>query len=434
MSSLLSPPPTPAPRRPLGPILGTDPLLDIERRAALRRMRTVAVGLLVLAAVVYVLTLDQDGFWGFVNAGAEASMIGAIADWFAVVALFKHPLGIPIPHTALVPRKKEMLARSLEDFVGENFLQEEVVRSRLLAAEPSRRVGDWLAEEANARRLVSEGADLLRIGVDKVRDEEVAEFVRAVLLPRLREEPISPLAGTMVQAIVADGAHHNVVDLLLDEADGWLRANPDVFYDVMAERAPWWAPEALNERVIRRLHVEVLAWIEDVRTDPRHRLRDALDALLEDLAEGLLHDPDTIQRMERVKERLLDRPEVATTVISLWNALRRAFVAALDDPTGPLTERAVGEVRALGGRLRADAALRARVDERAAGLAVFLVGRYGAELTSVITHTIDQWDGREASRKIELQVGKDLQFIRINGTLVGGLVGILIHAITVVAR
>jgi len=415
------------------PVISADPQLDVERRAALRRMRTVAVGLLLLAAAVYLLTLDEDGFLGFVNAAAEASMVGAIADWFAVVALFKHPLGIPVPHTALVPKRKEMFGRGLEEFVGENFMREEIIRSRVLGAEPACKVGDWLAQEPNARRVVTEGAELLRLGLERVRDDDVADLVERVLVPRFAEEPVSPLAGGLLQELVNERVHHTVVDLLLDEARGWLAGNEDTFYDVVAERAPWWAPEALNERVIRRLHTEILDWLEDIRKDPEHRSRLALDQLLADLAEGLLHDPATIERMERFKERMLAQPQVVATFVSLWNALRRAFVAALSDPHGEVVKRGVVEVIALGQRLQQDPALRTRIDERSAALAVFLVDRYGRELTSVITQTIEQWDGREASRKIELHVGKDLQFIRINGTIVGGLVGVLIHTLSVVA-
>src|SRR5690349_13635821 len=153
--------------------LAADPLLDEERRSALRRMRSVAVGLLLFAATVYLLTLDQDGFLGYVNAGAEASMVGAIADWFAVTAIFKHPLGLPIPHTALIPRRKEMLGRSLEEFVGENFLSEPVIRDRMEAAALSRRVGEWLAVEENARRVVDEAATVLHIGLSRVRDADM---------------------------------------------------------------------------------------------------------------------------------------------------------------------------------------------------------------------------------------------------------------------
>jgi uncharacterized membrane-anchored protein YjiN (DUF445 family) len=397
-------------------------------------MRSVAVGLLVLAAAVYLLTLHRTGFLGFVNAGAEASMVGAIADWFAVVALFKHPLGLPIPHTALVPKRKDMFARGLEEFVGENFLQENVIHDRVLGAEPARKTGEWLSQEPNARRVVLEGAELLRLGLQKVRDEDVAELVNAVLVPRFLEEPVSPLAGHLLHEVIEDGAHKNVVDLLVEEAQRWLSANEPTFYDVVAERAPWWAPEALNERVIHRLYAEILDWLDDIRNDPEHRSRVAVDRLLRELADGLLHDPDTIARMERFKERVLAHPQVAVTFVSLWNALRRATVDALSDTEGLLVKRAVSEVVALGERLRADDGMRQRLDARAASLTVFLVDRYGRELTSVITQTVDQWDGEEASRKIELHVGKDLQFIRINGTIVGGLVGLLIHTATVVLR
>ena len=414
-------------------MMNSDPVLEDERRAALRRMRSIAVGLLVLAAAVYLVTRDQDGFLGFVNAGAEASMVGAIADWFAVVALFKHPLGVPVPHTALVSKRKDLFAKGLEEFVSENFMQEGIIRDRVLGAEPARNAGIWISSEKNARRVVVEGADLLRIGLERIRDEDIAEFINAVLVPRFLEEPVSPLVGSLLHEVVTDGAHHGVVDLLLEESHRWLAGNEGTFYDVVAERAPWWAPEALNEKVIHRLHAEMVDWLDEIRHDPDHRSRLALDDLLHELAEGLLHDPDTIERMERFKERVLGHPQVSVTFISLWNALRRAFVAALGDQDGELVKRGVTELMDLGERVQGDTALRARIDERAASLAVFLVDRYGRELTAVITHTIDEWDGKEASRKIELHVGKDLQFIRINGTIVGGLVGLAIHAFTVLA-
>ena len=328
------------PRRPSLPMLGGDPALDAERRSALRRMRTVAVGLLVLAAVVYLLTLERDGLLGFVNAGAEAAMVGAIADWFAVVAIFKHPLGIPVPHTALIPRRKEMFGRGLEEFVGENFMSEGVVRSRVLEAQPARGAGDWLAQEENAGRLVREAAYLSRLALERVRDEDIELVVTRVLFPRFREEPVSPLAGSLLAEVVRDGAHHQVVDLLVDEAHRWLSGNADTFYDVVAERAPWWAPEALNEKIIGRLHTELVAWLDDIRADPYHRTRLALDELLNDLADGLLHDPDTIARMERFKERVLAHPQVTATAVSLWNALRRSLLGALAEEDGELARLA----------------------------------------------------------------------------------------------
>jgi uncharacterized membrane-anchored protein YjiN (DUF445 family) len=415
------------------PLITAAPELDEERRRGLRRMRSLAVGLLLFAAVVYLATLDEDGFLGFVNAGAEASMVGAIADWFAVTALFKHPLGLPIPHTALIPRRKELLGRSLEEFVGENFLHEQVIRERMQVAELSRRVGDWLVVEEQARRVVDEAASVLHIGLTRVRDEDIAALVEEALLPRLRAEPISPVAGSLLAEVVRDKAHHGLVDLALDEAYRWLDQNEDTFSDIVGERAPWWSPPAVNDRVTRRIHVELLAWISDIRNDPVHHARIALDSMLAQLAEDLLHDPATQARAEALKERVFDHPQILVTAISLWKAFRVALLDALADDDGPLRARAVAELTAFGRRLLEDAELRAKLDKYAADFAVFVVDRYGAELTTVITHTIDRWDGKEAARKIELHVGRDLQFIRINGTIVGGLVGVLIHTVTVLA-
>jgi uncharacterized membrane-anchored protein YjiN (DUF445 family) len=415
-----------------GPLIPTDPSADEVRRSALRRMRTVAVSLLVLAAVVYVATLGLDGAWGFVNAGAEASMVGAIADWFAVTALFKHPLGLPIPHTALIPKRKDDLGKGLEDFVGENFLQEEIIRERVLGVQIAQRVGDWLAVPANAERVVTEGSEIAAVALGKVRDEHVEALVTEALVPRFREEPIAPLLGGLLAEALHDDLHHGLVDLMLEEMHGWLLANPDTVHEVLGERAPWWAPDSVNTYVINRAHLEMVRWVADIRANPSHRARRALDSMLGRLSDDLLANPDTQARAERLKERVLDHPAVIATAVTLWQALRKALLSSLDDPDGAVRRRLLVEVEAGSARLRADASLRERLDRMAADAAVFAVDRYGSELTTVITHTIERWDGKEAAQRIELHVGRDLQFIRINGTIVGGLVGVLIHAISVV--
>ena len=416
------------------PLITPDPGADEARRRGLRRMRTVAVSLLVLAAVVYVATLGQDGFWGFVNAGAEASMVGAIADWFAVTALFKHPLGVPIPHTALIPKRKDELGKGLEEFVGENFLQEDIIRDRVAAATISARVGDWLSDPANARRVVDEVADVTAIALGKVKDDHIADLVSNAFVPRFREEPIAPLLGSLLSEMVRDDLHHGVVDLCLDEMHRWLVHNPDTFVEVLSERAPWWAPPRLNEAVTQRIHVEAVRWVEDIRDNPDHHARAALDSMLTQLAHDLLVDAATQDRAERFKERLLDHPQVVTTAISLWKAMRAALLTSVRERDGAVRQRLLEELNSFAERLRTDATLRERMDRTAADVVVFGVSRYGEELTAVITHTIERWDGKEAARRIELHVGRDLQFIRINGTIVGGLVGVLIHAISLLVH
>jgi len=411
-----------------------DPSADERRRQALRRMRTVAVGLLALAAVVYLLTLGRGGFLGFVNAGAEASMVGAIADWFAVTALFKHPLGLPIPHTALIPRRKDDLGRGLEQFVGENFLQEEVIRDRIRVATPSLRVGQWLSSPENARKVVDEVSEVAAAGLARVRDEHVAVLLSEALFPRLREEPIAPILGGLLQEAVDDDLQRGLVDLVLVELYEWLVENPDTVTDVLEERAPWWTPTALNRGVASRIHVELVRWVADIREDPYHRARAAFDTWLAQLAKDLQEDPLTQERAERLKDRMLDHPQVLASSISLWNALRRVLTSSLQDPDSEVRTRLHAELVRFARRLVDEPALRDRLDGLAADAAVFVVDRYGSEVTAVITHTIERWDGREASRRIELHVGRDLQFIRINGTIVGGLVGVLIHAVTLLVH
>lgn len=403
---------------------------DAERRRRLRQMRSLAVALLVFAALVYLVTLDGSGFWGYVNAGAEASMVGAIADWFAVTALFRHPLGLPIPHTALIPKRKDEFGRSLEDFVQENFLQEAVIRDRLAVAQVSARAADWLGDPANAARVVAEGSSILTLGLNRLRDSDVEALVSEVLLPRLVVEPISPIAGNLLTEILRDQAHHGLVDLALEEGHHWLVHNQETFTQVIGERAPWWAPERLNEVVTERLHLEAIRWIADIRADPHHRARRALDSLLEQLAADLLSTPRTQERAERLKRRLLEHPQFLASGMAVFDAMKQALLDALADDDGPLRERATAELVRVAERLAGDDAMRGRLDSWAADIAVFAVRRYGGELTAVITHTVERWDGKEAAQRIELHVGRDLQFIRINGTIVGGLVGVLIHAVT----
>ena len=413
------------------PLITPEPEADAARRRGLRRMRAVALSLLVFAAIVYVLTLGETGWLGFVNAGAEASMVGAMADWFAVTALFRHPLGLPIPHTALIPRRKDELGRGLQDFVGENFLQEQIIRERVGAAQVTQRVARWASEPAHARRVVQEVTDLAAIALSKVEDRHIEELVESVLVPRFRAEPIAPILGRFVTEAVRDDLHHGVVDLALEEMHQWLEANEGTFTEVLSERAPWWAPPRLNEAVTTRLHTEAIRWIADIRADPQHHARAALDSMLAQLGEDLLHKEETQARAEALKLRLLEHPQFPATGISLWQALRNALLKALDDSDGPLADRLERELVSLAARIRDNGPMRAKLDAMLSDVVVFAVSRYGAELTAVITHTIDRWDGKEAA-DVELDlVGRDLQFIRINGTIVGGLVGVLIHTVSV---
>jgi uncharacterized membrane-anchored protein YjiN (DUF445 family) len=392
-------------------------------------MRGVALSLLVVAAAVFVATLHADGGWAYVHATAEAAMVGAIADWFAVTAIFRRPLGLPIPHTAIIPTRKDLLARSLQDFVVDNFLSADVVRSRVAAAEVSRRAGEWLAVEKNSVWAVGEAAVLTRAALGRVKDEEVAVLIETELLPRLAEEPLSQVAGRLLEDVLAEDAHRGLVDLALSEAHRWLTSNRNAVGAALETRAPWWTPRWVDDRVIARLHAEAVAWVADIRDTPDHPARIAFDGLLRQLSSDLQTDPATIERAERLQRRVLGSPQVVASAVSLWNAVRRSLLDALEAPDSVVRARAVAALTDFGAKLAADAALQERFDAMAQDAAAFLVDRYGRELTTVITETIERWDGREAARRIELHVGRDLQFIRINGTVVGGLAGLAIYSL-----
>ncbi|WP_298748051.1 DUF445 domain-containing protein [uncultured Serinicoccus sp.] len=403
---------------------------DATRRAGLRQMRIMATGLLVLMAVIYVLTHDRTGVWAYVNAGAEAGMIGAIADWFAVVALFRHPLGLPIPHTALVRRRKDDLGDSLEQFVSDNFLTAPVLREKILDAQVVRRLGEWVREPEHAERVVTEAVPFLIRAVERVDEEEIRILVDDVILPRVRREPLSPVAGHLLERVVEDGSHRGLVDLLARELHAWLALHQDQVESIVRSRAPTWAPTWVNDQVTRRVYTEVLRWAKDVKDDPQHTVRHALDAYLADLGRDLQQDPRTQERFESLKDRVLEHPQVSATGVALGETLLSSVLVALEDPASALRSRMSSALESLGRQLVEDERLQARLDAWTADTVVDLVQRYGPEITSVISGTIRRWDAREASDKIELHVGRDLQFIRLNGTVVGALVGVTIHALS----
>ncbi|KNX39249.1 membrane protein [Luteipulveratus halotolerans] len=393
-------------------------------------MRLVATSLLVIAAVVFIATHGRDGGWGYVNAAAEAAMVGAVADWFAVTALFRHPLGLPVPHTALIPKKKDALGESLEDFVTENFLTADIVQERLAQAQIPLRLGRWVSDPEHAATVVREAAPALSRAVSSVQDAEVRTLLEGFFLPRLAQEPISEIAGHLLDGVLQDRSHQGLVDLGIGQVHDWARDNKATIASIIGARAPWWSPRWLDETVTDRLYAEIMSWLGDVRDNAEHPARHALDDLLAGLARDLQHDPQTQARAEALKERFLTHPGVADGMVSVWGSVQHTLVEALADEDGPLRARMSALLADAGRRLVADDQLRGAVDRRLHDVAGYVVTTYGREISTLISQTVARWDGDEAARRIELQVGRDLQFIRINGTVVGGLVGLLIHALS----
>lgn len=412
------------------PGAGVDVRQDAAARTRLRRMKLVATGLLALAAVVFVLTLHRDGALGYVNAAAEAAMVGAVADWFAVTALFRRPLRLPIPHTALIPTRKDEIGRGLADFVATSFLSEEVVRDKLARAEPARRVGHWLTDRGHADRVAAEVTVIAGAALTILRDDDVAAVLEHAVVRRLGEIPLSPVAGRFLDGVVEDGSHHPLIDLLLRECRDWLRENRETVTRIVMDRAPGWTPPWLDAVVAGRIAAAFERWIADIADDPRHRVRVALDDLLARLATDLQHDQETRARAEALKERIVAHPQIAEVTAALWASARRLLVEAAEDPDGELRRRIAAGLRDVGRRLLSDAGLRRRVDGYLSDAAGYVARGYAHELAGIISETVESWPPDETANRIELLVGRDLQFIRINGTVVGALVGIALHTLS----
>ncbi|MGH3883635.1 MAG: DUF445 domain-containing protein [Pseudonocardiaceae bacterium] len=398
-------------------------------------MKAVALGFLLGAAVVYVVArLYEDpnsAAWiGYVRAMAEAGMVGALADWFAVTALFRHPLGLRIPHTAIIPRKKDALAENLGDFVGANFLAEQVVRDKLRRVGVGGRLGRWLAQPRNAERVTAELATAVRGAVTVLRDEDVQAVLQNAVVKRLVEQPWGPPLGRLLGQLLTDGAHHKLVDLVAERAYEWVRDNHGAVLRVVSQRLPGWSPRFVDELVADKLYAEVLAFAWAVHSDPDHAMRRAMDTFLMEFAQDLRTDPATIERAEAVKQQVLAHPEVQTLVGAAWGTAKKMLLEAAEDPSSELRRRVREGLVSLGLRLTSDTELRSKVDTWLEGVASYVVSNYRGEITTLISDTVQRWDAEETSRKVELQVGRDLQFIRINGTVVGALAGLAIHTVS----
>ncbi|MEV4435237.1 DUF445 domain-containing protein [Streptomyces sp. NPDC049555] len=405
---------------------------DAEKRRGVRRMKALATGLLLAVALVYALAkwaqaAGAGGWAAYVAAAAEAGMVGALADWFAVTALFRRPMGLPIPHTAIIPTKKDQLGRQLGDFVGENFLSPEVVRLRLRSVGIGSRLAAWLADPAHADRVTAELATALRGALTVLRDTDVQAVVGEAVTRRAEAAEVAPGIGAALERIVADGGHRRVVDLVCARARDWLVLHGDSVAAAVTGGAPGWTPRFVDRKVGERVHKELLRFVTEMRDMPDHPARGAVDRFLADFAHDLQADDDTRARVERLKSELLGRGEVQEVIASVWSAVRGMIVAAAEDEHSELRRRTRASVLSLGTRMTADDRLRAKVDGWLEDAAVYVVTTYQNEITALITDTVASWDAEHTSRKIEAHIGRDLQFIRINGTVVGALAGLLIH-------
>lgn len=405
---------------------------DQERRRGLRLMKGVALGALVFMAVVFAISFafqTQVPALAYVRAAAEGGMVGALADWFAVTALFRHPLGIPIPHTAIIPNRKDEIGRTLGEFVETEFLRGDVVRTKLEATAISARLGEWLSSPAHAERVGAEASVMASGVLQALSDDDVQGVIEDLAREHLIAPEWGPPLGAWLGRIVESGAHHGAVDMAVDTVAAWLEANRTAFTGLLSRRLPSWLPSMASRLVDDTIYNEAVKFVAAVRADPEHQARRAIDGYLDRLAENLQHDPGTIGRLEDAKATMFDSPRVRELAAEAWNTAKTGLLASLADPDSGLRRRLTTALTEIGERLTTDASLQRRVDSWVSDAAVFLVDRYRHDIASIITDTVERWDPGETTEKIELMVGRDLQYIRLNGTIVGALAGLVIFSI-----
>lgn len=393
-------------------------------------VRRQATALLVVAFVCFVITrrLGDDGWLGYANAASEAALIGGLADWFAVTALFRHPLGLPIPHTAILPTRKDVLGDSLAEFVETNFLGDQVVAQRLAERQLSVRLGEWLSDPGNARRVGDQLAVAVTNLSDFLDDDLVEDETGKLVLDRLRQVPAAPIAARVIRTGTADGRLDRLTERAVDAAIVLLDRYRPVFRQRLTDESPWWVPDFVDERVYRRIETGLQRFADELRHDPDHVFRRELTRSLTELAGRLERGQGDAVRVEGLWHELLDLPDVQHWAASLWASSRADLISYVEDPTSPVRRRTEATVVAFGERLLADAELRASVDRWIGRSVDRMLGAARAEIGDLISTTVHRWDAQEASDRIEAAVGRDLQFIRINGTLVGALLGLVIHA------
>lgn len=408
-------------------------LPDQQRRAELKRMKMFATALLVAVALAFIIARvfeSSAGWVGYLRAMFEAAMVGAIADWFAVTALFRHPLGLPIPHTAIIEKRKDQIGDSLGAFVQDNFLTREVVAGRLADAGLAARLGQWLSQPDNAATVGSQSAAVVGAVTEVLRDETVQHGMEQVVLKRVKAIPVSPLVGKAVDVAVEGDHHQRLLEITLIGISKFLAENQVEFRKRLSSESPWWVPETVDDRVFDKIYDGLYRFLNDLGREPEHPLRQQLDAKTAEMALRLKSDPELVARGETLRDELMDHPEVRAWTASLWARIKSGLLDATNDPQSELRLRLDEAIVEAGQTVSNDPALQAKIDKWLVDSVGYVAEEFRGEVADLIASTVQRWDSAETSERLELQVGKDLQFIRINGTIVGGLAGLVIYTLS----
>src|SRR5881397_2070704 len=410
---------------------------DAERQARLDAMKRRATGLLAVALLIFIVALvfePQYPWLGYIRATAEASLVGGLADWFAVTALFKHPLGIPIPHTAIVATRKERIGQILGTFVQKHFLSRDVISANLRRVHPAERAALWLADREHARQIARQFASGLAKTLEALPRDEVQELVAHVVRNRVCAFRVAPALGKTLALALADNRQEELLNATVRLAAEAVRNNRDLIRERVRAETPWWVPPVLDDKIYQKIIEAVERLLHDMVMDPAHPLRTAFDDAIRDFIERLQHSPDVIARAEALKEEWLMGAQTDELARKLWDGVREAVSKYATGSDGGGTNAGPSPLDSglseFGIALLSNPTLLAEIDDLLIDVTAGVVEKYRHEIGDLIAQTVASWDPDATSRRFELAVGRDLQFVRINGTLVGGLVGLLIYSIT----
>ena len=406
---------------------------DATRRAELASMRRVATGLLVVAGVIFLIArlLEATYPWmGYVRATAEASLVGGIADWFAVTALFRRPMGLPIPHTAIIPTQKDRIGRILGGFVQNHFLAREVLSAKLRSMRLAERIARWMSDPLHAERLARHVAVGVAQAVKNMPEGEVRELIRESAVARLQHMQLAPVLGNVLEAATKDERHQQLLDEALVLVRVAVSKNRELIREKIREESPWWVPPVVDGVFHQRVIDGAERMIEEVYADRAHPLRRQFDAAFDNFVERLRHSPEMIARTEQWKDNLLEHPMVNEFAASLWDRTRRAAEKFSTEPKADILHPIERGIMGVGESMLANEERLAELDDFLTNFIAGVLEQHRHEVGDLIADTVKQWDPRLASDRIELAVGRDLQFIRLNGTLVGGLAGLLIYVLS----
>jgi uncharacterized membrane-anchored protein YjiN (DUF445 family) len=406
------------------------PFTEAERVARLRRMTRLATGLLLAMCVVFVVAayFESRGAWvGYVRAFAEAAMVGALADWFAVTALFRRPLGLPIPHTAIVPERKDRIAESIGRFVQNNFLSEEVLRQKLHNLDLAAKLEAWLSHTENVDALADKVATLIPEALASVKDETAQQWVQRFTMAEASKVNVSSIMAELLTVLLQNNQHDEVVNEALKLAEKAFAENKRSLRERVRQESPWYVPGFVEKQVYDKIVQRTHETIRAIQKDPNHPIRQKIEDALAEFIEDLRSDAALQQRVEQRKLEFLNNDAVQGYLHRAWPDLKAALLADAAKPDGELRSRTRAMLQLLSTHLLQDEQVRGRLNRWVQTATLQLALGQREAVATLIADTVKQWDRQRLVRTLELMVGRDLQFIRINGTLVGGGVGLLLH-------